>query len=560
MKMSGIGGQAVIEGILMRNREKYAIAVRKPDQEIEVTVKKAKMLDEKYKWMKLPFIRGIYNFLESLIIGMSAITYSGSLYDDPEEQKSTKLDSIGKTIFKDKLEAILMAVTVIFSIIIAVVLFMVIPYAVSRLLTNIVSSQTLLNFIEGMVRLVIFFLYLFIISNFEEIKRNYMYHGAEHKCINCIENGAPLTVENVMNSSRFHKRCGTSFIFIVMMISIILFIFIKVDNTALQIGIRFLMIPVIAGISYEILRFFGKHDNKMVRVLVAPGFLLQRMTTKEPDESMAEVAIKAVEAVYDWRVFLEEYYEDVPLNQVEEEIKKSERALALSASGKKRRHNTRKVSAKEAADLTAELEKKVEVVKKKEEDALAGFELEDAPIIEDQHSERKIYENLGESKAKAGQDEEKSEFVIDIPDDVFTPASQVRNDAGDKAIEDFLNHQNLRERAKKAVAGRLEEERRYDEQKKRRLEEKKRREDKKRRDDRKRVDDKRRDSKRSGGKMRSDKSSGDKKIKADSNKSNSNRPLDRDKNSAKKAASNMSKKRRKPNTSRNGSKERGSDN
>lgn len=183
----------------------------------------------------------------------------------------------------------------------------------------------------------------------------------------------------------------------------------------------------------------------MVRVLVAPGFLLQRMTTKEPDESMAEVAIKAVEAVYDWRVFLEEYYEDVPLNQVEEEIKKSERALALSASGKKRRHNTRKVSAKEAADLTAELEKKVEVVKKKEEDALAGFELEDAPIIEDQHSERKIYENLGESKAKAGQDEEKSEFVIDIPDDVFTPASQVRNDAGDKAIEDFLNHQNLRE-------------------------------------------------------------------------------------------------------------------
>ena len=165
MKMSGIGGQAVIEGILMRNREKYAIAVRKPDQEIEVTVKKAKMLDEKYKWMKLPFIRGIYNFLESLIIGMSAITYSGSLYDDPEEQKSTKLDSIGKTIFKDKLEAILMAVTVIFSIIIAVVLFMVIPYAVSRLLTNIVSSQTLLNFIEGMVRLVIFFLYLFIMDD-----------------------------------------------------------------------------------------------------------------------------------------------------------------------------------------------------------------------------------------------------------------------------------------------------------------------------------------------------------------------------------------------------------
>ncbi len=351
MKSSGIGGQAVIEGIMMRNKDKYSIAVRKPDKDIEVTVRDCKVLTEKYKWMGYPIIRGIVSFIDSLVTGISTINYSASFYDDPEEQKKTKADEIGKSLFKDKFESVLMAFTVILSVFIAVGLFMLLPYFVSRLVKGYVASKTLLNFIEGLVRVAIFILYLLVISLMKDIKRTFMYHGAEHKCINCIENGARLTTENVMNSSRYHKRCGTSFLFIVMFISVVFFIFIRVDNTALQIVIRLLLVPVIAGVSYEFIRWAGKNDNGFTMVLSKPGMWLQKLTTREPDEDMVEVAIKAVEEVFDWKAFLEEYYAHSP--NPEADMLASEAKLAMDGELLHKGKNTRKIDAQKVAHETA---------------------------------------------------------------------------------------------------------------------------------------------------------------------------------------------------------------
>lgn len=330
MKPSGIGGQAVIEGIMMRNKEKYAIAVRKPDGNIEVDVRDNKLLTEKYKWLNYPVIRGVFNFVDSLVTGISTISYSASFYDDPAEQKKTKADEIGKAVFKDKLESVLMAVTVIISILFAVGLFMLLPYFISRLLSKYIVSKLLLNLIEGVVRVLIFILYIFAISRMKDIRRTFMYHGAEHKCINCIEHGARLTPANVRNSSRLHKRCGTSFLFLVMFISVLFFIFIRVENTALQLGIRILLIPVIAGVSYEVIRWAGRSDNAFANALSKPGLWMQRLTTKEPDADMIEVAIKAVESVFDWKTFLAEYHADS--ENPEADIEAAEAELALSST------------------------------------------------------------------------------------------------------------------------------------------------------------------------------------------------------------------------------------
>ena len=362
MKPSGIGGQAVIEGIMMRNKDKYSIAVRKPDNEIEVTVRESKVLTEKHNWMSYPVIRGVVSFIDSLITGISTINYSASFYDDPDEQKKTKADEIGKSIFKDKFESVLMALTVIVSVFLAVGLFMLLPYYVSRLVKGYVASKTLLNLIEGLVRVAIFILYLVLISLMKDIKRTFMYHGAEHKCINCIENGARLTVENVMNSSRYHKRCGTSFLFIVMFISVVFFIFIRVDNTALQIVIRLLLVPVIAGVSYEFIRWAGRNDNGFTVALSRPGMWLQKLTTREPDEDMVEVAIKAVEEVFDWEAFLKEYYQTSL--DMEADIKAAEAKLALTGELIHKPKKTRKIDAKEVA--------MAETLKSVESKSLAG--------------------------------------------------------------------------------------------------------------------------------------------------------------------------------------------
>ena len=362
MKPSGIGGQAVIEGIMMRNKDKYSIAVRKPDNVIEVTVRESKVLTEKHKWMSYPVIRGVVSFIDSLITGISTINYSASFYDDPDEQKKTKADEIGKSIFKDKFESVLMALTVIVSVFLAVGLFMLLPYYVSRLVKGYVASKTLLNLIEGLVRVAIFILYLVLISLMKDIKRTFMYHGAEHKCINCIENGARLTVENVMNSSRYHKRCGTSFLFIVMFISVVFFIFIRVDNTALQIVIRLLLVPVIAGVAYEFIRWAGRNDNGFTVALSRPGMWLQKLTTREPDEDMVEVAIKAVEEVFDWEAFLKEYYQTSL--DMEADIKAAEAKLALTGELIHKPKKTRKIDAREVA--------MAETLKSVESKSLAG--------------------------------------------------------------------------------------------------------------------------------------------------------------------------------------------
>lgn len=309
MKPSGIGGQAVIEGIMMKNKDMYSVAVRKPDGEIEVhlgtyqSIVKSKMIRE------IPLVRGVINFIDSMILGMRTLTFSASFYE--EEEEPTKAEVVLDKVTKGNSEKILTGLTVAFSIVMAVAIFMILPYFLTNFLRDYVVSNTLLAIIEGVVRVGVFLLYVLLISRMNDIQRVFMYHGAEHKCINCIEHGMELNVENVMKSSKHHKRCGTSFLFIVMFVSIIFFIFIRVTSPVLRVMIRLLLIPVIAGVSYELIKFAGNSDSKFVQIISYPGMMLQKLTTKEPDADMAEVAIAAVEAVFDWDTFIHEELEEV---------------------------------------------------------------------------------------------------------------------------------------------------------------------------------------------------------------------------------------------------------
>ena len=301
-RYSGIGGQAVLEGIMMKNKDKYSVAVRTPEGDIDVAVEEYESFAPAKALNRIPFIRGVFNFVDSLILGIRTLNYSAQFYE--EEQDTHKKDKILDRIFKDHTEKILSTVTVIFSIAIAVGLFIVLPYYLSRLLSKVIVSDTALAVLEGVIRVLIFVGYIVLISCMKDIRRVFMYHGAEHKCINCIETGHELTVENVRKSSREHKRCGTSFLFFVIFISVILFIFIRVEDPFARIAIRILLIPVIASISYEIIRLAGRSNNIIVRILSAPGMWLQHLTTREPDDSMIEVGIAAVEAVFEWKEYL----------------------------------------------------------------------------------------------------------------------------------------------------------------------------------------------------------------------------------------------------------------
>lgn len=303
-RYSGIGGQAVLEGVMMKNKEKYAVAVRKPDGEIEVEVETYQGLAHGSKFKELPFIRGIFNFLDSLILGTRALNYSASFYEE-EEGKETKFDKAMDKMSGGNGEKLLSGIVTVISIMLAVGIFIVLPYFISSLFESFIRNRSLMAIIEGVIRIALFLLYVWGISAMKDIRRLYQYHGAEHKCINCIEKGRPLTVHNVMRSSRLHKRCGTSFIFFVMLVSIVLFFFIQVDNVAEKVILRILLMPVVAGISYEIIRLAGRTDNVFIKILSAPGMWIQRMTTREPDESMAEVAIASVEAVFDWKKYLQ---------------------------------------------------------------------------------------------------------------------------------------------------------------------------------------------------------------------------------------------------------------
>lgn len=290
-----LGGQAVIEGVMMKGTDGYSVAVRKPDRKIEVKLDKYQSFGEKHPFAKVPFIRGVVNFTESLVIGMKTLTYSSSFYD--EDEIETKADKLFKDIFKEKAESVIIGFTVLVSIVIAVALFMLLPAGIAEFIGKWVENRILLSLIEGVVRLIIFILYVVLISQMEDIKRVFMYHGAEHKTINCYESGDTLTPENVAKHSRYHKRCGTSFLFIVMIVSIFVFMFITAEQMWLRFLLRLLLVPVVAGISYEFIRMAGRTDNAFFDLLSKPGMWVQKLTTKEPEEEMIQVAIISVEAV-----------------------------------------------------------------------------------------------------------------------------------------------------------------------------------------------------------------------------------------------------------------------
>ncbi|MCM1288249.1 MAG: DUF1385 domain-containing protein [Clostridium sp.] len=319
MKQVSIGGQAVLEGVMMKNDDKYAIAVRKPDNEIEVKISEFKPAGSRFALFKVPIIRGVVNFIESLVIGVKTLTYSAEFLEEDEEpetekkkKKGTDEEKAGKkkaekeNADKDSSDNLWMFGTVAVSIVLAVGLFMLFPAFLASLLDKFIKNHFVLGLIEGVIRLIIFMIYVVLISRMKEIKRTYMYHGAEHKCINCLEHGDALTVENVMKHTRFHKRCGTSFLFIVMIVSILVFMCIDTDTLVLRLLYRVLLVPLIAGISYEFIRFAGRSESLAANLLSKPGLWVQRLTTKEPEADMVEVAIKSVEGVLDWRKYLEE--------------------------------------------------------------------------------------------------------------------------------------------------------------------------------------------------------------------------------------------------------------
>ncbi len=306
MKYATIGGQAVLEGIMMREGENYAVAVRKPDHTIEVKKDTHIGLNQKFHTKNVPILRGVFAFVDSLVLGMSTLTYSASFYEDEEEAEKTQPKDEKK---EEKGEAFFMGLTVVLSIAIAVVLFMLTPFFITSLFGKVIESEILLAVLEGLIRIAIFLIYIIAISRMQDIQRVFMYHGAEHKTISCIEHGMELIPENAMKCSRLHKRCGTSFLFLVVIISVILFMFIRVDSPLLKIAYRLILVPVIAGISFEVLQWAGRHDNKLVDLVSMPGLMIQKLTTKEPDMEMLEVAIASIEAIYDWRAFQAEVKE-----------------------------------------------------------------------------------------------------------------------------------------------------------------------------------------------------------------------------------------------------------
>lgn len=304
MRPSGIGGQAVMEGVMMKNKNQYAVAVRKLDQDIVVEKKEYISASEKYKILKLPIIRGMAAFVESMVVGMKTLSLSASFFEEVEEAVPSRMEKAMEKAFKEKAESVVMGFTVLLSIVMAISIFMILPYIITNLLRDKIESNTLRAIIEGAIRLVIFICYIFAISQIKDIKRVFMYHGAEHKTINCLENGDRLTISNVRKHSKQHKRCGTSFLLYVMIISIIFFACIRVDNPWLRIIARILLVPVISGVAYEFIRLAGKSESKLVGILSKPGLWLQGLTTREPDDDMIEVAIRSVEAVFDWKDFL----------------------------------------------------------------------------------------------------------------------------------------------------------------------------------------------------------------------------------------------------------------
>ena len=305
MKSSNIGGQAVLEGIMMKNGDRYAVAVRKADQEIVVDVQEYQSIVPWKAVKKIPFIRGIFNFFDSLLLGIKTLMFSASFFEEEGETVELTAKELEK---QEKKEKLMMNLTMVLSFVLAILVFMILPYFLSNFVQRYVESRWVVTIIEGVIRVLIFLGYIALVSRMKDIQRTFMYHGAEHKCINCIEHGMDLNVENVRKSSRQHKRCGTSFLFFVMIVSIIFCFFITAESQVMRVFLRIALLPLIAGVSYEIIRLAGNSDHPIVNFLSKPGLLIQNMTTKEPDDSMIEVAIQAVEAVFDWRAYENENF------------------------------------------------------------------------------------------------------------------------------------------------------------------------------------------------------------------------------------------------------------
>ncbi len=366
MKSSGIGGQAVIEGVMMKNNDTYAVAVRKPDGAIEIKKEAYKGFGEKHAFAKLPIIRGIVAFAESLSIGMKTLTYSASFYE--EEEQPGKLEQTFSNIFKEKAETVFMALTVCASVVMAIGIFMIFPFFIAEFFQKITDNTILLALIEGALRIGIFIAYVIAVSQMEDIRRVFMYHGAEHKTINCVESGKELTVENVRTCSKHHKRCGTSFMFIVMFVSILFFLFIQVENVWIRMVYRILLVPVIAGVSYEFIRFAGRNNSFIVSVLSKPGMWLQALTTREPDDSMMEVAIASVEAVFDWRAYQQKEFGTIKKETTSASSEQTENVGFKAVKTVPKRTTLKVVSFKEEIEEPEKQEKKKEQTEVKKEE------------------------------------------------------------------------------------------------------------------------------------------------------------------------------------------------
>ncbi len=324
-KYSGIGGQAVMEGVMMRNKENYAVAVRKPDGEMAIVKDVYKGIIPSEKAGKIPILRGIVGFIDSLVLGMKALNYSADFFaeelsgednkeDNKEGSKEEKKEEgeKGPEVMTAKEKESSMGVFTVLIMIVAMFLamglFMVIPYYISLVLSGWIGSPRLLALFEGIIRLLIFVAYIKGISMMEDIKRVFRYHGAEHKCINCLETGHELTLENVRAASREHRRCGTSFLLYVMVVSIIFFTLIDTPNRIMRVLLRIILVPLIAGVAYEFIRLAGRSNNPVVQSLSLPGLMMQKLTTAEPDDDMIKVGIASVEAVFDWKSYLKENF------------------------------------------------------------------------------------------------------------------------------------------------------------------------------------------------------------------------------------------------------------
>ena len=301
MARTDIGGQAVIEGVMMKGRKLYAVAVRKPDGEIEVDVQDTKSILDRYKVLRLPILRGIAVFIESLTLGVKTLSYSAEVFGDEEEVEESKFEKWLMEKLGDKAEKFLIGATMCVSFILAIGIFMVLPMLISTLFKKFIDSSFVLNLVEGALRIFIFLGYMKLVTCMKDIQRTFQYHGAEHKTINCLEQEKELTVENVRSCTRLHKSCGTSFLFVVMIVSILVFSLFTTQNVWLRMVTRIVMVPVVAGISYEFIRWARKADsNKLAELLSKPGMWLQReFTTIEPDDEQIEVAIAAIKGVLD---------------------------------------------------------------------------------------------------------------------------------------------------------------------------------------------------------------------------------------------------------------------